>query len=211
MLDLNKYSTSKKIPVQARSKETVRQILLASARLFSADGVASITTNDIAEVAGVPIGSVYSYFDDKNAIVASLLELYKTDIITIIDDLADNPLLPRMNRFEVATIIINAWSYYLDNNHPLSYVLFARSEPALQGVVMAQRQRLQASFCRLLHTKSPNRIHDNGPGSSCHLILQQGISLIEDGELIYRDKPKDRQKYLDMSIPAYCSFVENIK
>lgn len=211
MLDLDKYHASKRIPSQVRGKETVRQILLAAAQLFGEHGVASVTTNDIAEKANVPIGSVYSYFDDKNSIIASLLELYKTDVIKIMNDLADNPLLPRMNRFEVAFIIMNAWARYLESNHPLSYVLFARSEPALYDIVMAQRARLQASFCRLLHTKSPNRKHDNSPGSSCHLIMVQGMSIVETAELLYRDDSKARQKFIDMSLPPYCRFIRAIK
>lgn len=211
MIDLDKYHATKKVPVQRRSKETVRQILLAAAQLFAEHGAASVTTNDIADAAKVPIGSVYSYFDDKNSIIASLLELYKSDLIKVMDDLADNPLLPKMHRFEVATIIMNTWSYYLEHNHPLSYVMFARSEPELHDVVVKQRARLQASFCRLLHTKSPNRKHDNGPGSSCHLILQQGMSIVETAELLYADDPKARQKFLDMSIGPYCAFVESIK
>jgi AcrR family transcriptional regulator len=211
MLDLDKYHATKKSPTQRRSKETVRQILATAADLFAKHGVSTITTNDIADAAHIPIGSVYSYFDDKNSIISTLLELYETDLIGVMDTLADNPLLPRMHRYEVATIIMNTWSYYLEQNHPLSYVLFARSEPDLKGAVSAQQQRLQSSFCRLLHTKSPDRKHDNGPGSPCHLILQQGMAIVESSELLYANDHAARQKYLDMSIEPYCAFVESLK
>lgn len=211
MLNLDKYHATKKVPTQQRGKETVRQILVAAARLFAEQGASTVTTNDIADAAHVPIGSVYSYFDDKNSIISSLLELYKTDLIRVMDELADNPLLPKMHRFEVSTIIMNSWSHYLAHNHPLSYVLFARSEPALHNQVVEQQARLQASFCRLLHTKSPDRKHDNGPGSPCHLILQQGMSIVETAELLYGNNPVARQEFLDMSVVPYCAFVESLK
>ena len=210
MFDLDKYHATKRSPRQTRGKETIRQILLASARLFAEHGVATVTTNDIASEAGIPVGSVYSYFDDKNAIIRSLLELYTSDIIAVFDDLADNPLLPYMSRFEVATIVFNAWAYFLELNHPLSYILFARSEPSLRSDVATQRTRLQTSFCRLLHTKSPHRVHDNSPGSGCHLILQVGLDISENAELTYGNDSSARQKYLDMSIPPYCAMVELI-
>lgn len=211
MLNLDKYHASKRIPLQARSKETVRQILLTSARLCAAEGAASLTTNDIADAANVPIGSVYSYFEDKNAIIASLLELYHSDVIQIIDDLSDNPLLPNMNRFEIATIIIHAWVYYLEVNHPLSYVLYARSEPSLAAAVKMQQVRLQASFCRLIHTWNADKINDATHGYACQLILQQGLAIIETAELHFSGNAAAKQAYLEAAIPAYCKFIESFE
>lgn len=211
MINLDKYQASKKSPVQRRSKETVRQILLAAAELFGEQGVANVTTNDIADRAGIPIGSVYSYFEDKNAIITSLAELYYSEVIGIMDELSDDPLLPHMTRFEVATIIINIWSYYLESNHPLSYMLHLRIEPALHTVAQQQQARLQGAFCRLLHTKSPDRRHRPGPGSPCTLILQQGMSIAENSELLYRDNHASRQEFIDMAIPPYCAFIESLR
>lgn len=93
----------------------------------------------------------------------------------------------------------------------MNYVLFARSEPALHDAVVTQRARLQGSFCRLLHRDSQHHKHDNGPGSACRLILLQGMSIVEAGELLYGDDPVARQKFLDMSIEPYCAFVESLK
>lgn len=64
----------KKRPVQARSKATFRAILDAAARILVRDGYAGLTTNHVAEVAGVGIASVYEYFPGKEAIVATLAE-----------------------------------------------------------------------------------------------------------------------------------------
>lgn len=211
MIDLDKYQASKKVPTQTRGKERVRQILLAASKLFAERGVANVTTNDIADRAQMPIGSVYSYYEDKNAIIAALVELYHTEVIDIMDQLSDNPMLPHMNRFEVSTIIINIWSYYLENNNPLSYVMYARIEPSLRDVAGAQQHRLQQAFCRLLHTKNPTRKHSLGPGSPCTLILLQGMSIAETSDLLYRTDHAARQEFIDTAIPPYCSFVESLR
>jgi AcrR family transcriptional regulator len=58
-------------PVQARSKETVERILVAAAHVFSERGYAA-TTNQIAEAAGLSIGSLYQYFPDKDALLVAL-------------------------------------------------------------------------------------------------------------------------------------------
>lgn len=64
----------KKRPRQARSRATFGAIQDAAARILVAEGYAGLTTNRIAEVAGVGIASVYEYFPGKEAVVAALAE-----------------------------------------------------------------------------------------------------------------------------------------
>lgn len=71
MVDQNLYQP-RKIPRQARSKACVSAILDAAARILTEEGYAAATTNQIAEVAGVSIGSLYEYFPGKEAIFAAL-------------------------------------------------------------------------------------------------------------------------------------------
>jgi AcrR family transcriptional regulator len=59
-------------PKQRRARQTVEAVLDAVIRLLKRDGSKAITTNRIAEVAGVSIGSVYQYFPDKRAIFTAL-------------------------------------------------------------------------------------------------------------------------------------------
>ena len=66
--------TGKKEPRQARSKASVQAMVQACARILESRGYAGLSTNAIAEVAGVSIGSVYEYFPGKDAIVARLVQ-----------------------------------------------------------------------------------------------------------------------------------------
>ncbi len=61
-------------PMQSRAQETVNAILDAVVRLLKRSGASAITTNSIAEAAGVSIGSVYQYFPNKRAIFIALHE-----------------------------------------------------------------------------------------------------------------------------------------
>ena len=63
--------TSRRSPVQARSKRTVERILDAAAHVFGERGYAA-TTNHVAERAGLSIGSLYQYFPDKDALLVAL-------------------------------------------------------------------------------------------------------------------------------------------
>ena len=64
----------RKKPVQGRSRVTVDAILEAAARLFVRDGYPNTTTNRIAELAGVSVGSLYEYFPNKGSILLALLQ-----------------------------------------------------------------------------------------------------------------------------------------
>ena len=55
-------TTPRKRPRQARSKDTVEAILAATARVLVKQGFDGLTTNAVAEGAGVSIGSLYQYF-----------------------------------------------------------------------------------------------------------------------------------------------------
>jgi AcrR family transcriptional regulator len=59
-------------PVQRRAKVTVEAMLDAAIVILKRKGITAITTNHIAETAGVSIGSVYQYFPNKSAIFVAL-------------------------------------------------------------------------------------------------------------------------------------------
>jgi AcrR family transcriptional regulator len=67
-----KRAQPRKRPAQQRSRETVRVMLEAAARIFEERGIAAATTDAIAERAGVSIGSLYQYFPNKEALLATL-------------------------------------------------------------------------------------------------------------------------------------------
>ena len=67
-------------PRQDRSRETVRAVLEAVPRVIRREGVEALTTNRIAEAAGVSIGSLYQYFPDKRSIFSALHERHVEDV-----------------------------------------------------------------------------------------------------------------------------------
>jgi AcrR family transcriptional regulator len=64
---------------QERSRATVEALLEATADILIRHGYAKLTTNRIAERAGVNIASLYQYFPGKEAIVAELRRRHGTE------------------------------------------------------------------------------------------------------------------------------------
>src|SRR5271154_2120689 len=71
-------------PTQHRARVTVEAVLDAVVRILKREGFGAITTNRIAEVAGVSIGSVYQYFPDKRAIFTALHQRHVDQIDRVV-------------------------------------------------------------------------------------------------------------------------------
>jgi AcrR family transcriptional regulator len=90
-----KHTTSAPLinqPKQARSRQTVTTILDAAAELFATRGYDHTTTSDIAARAGKPVGSIYTYFKDKQQILLALWdELYQREAEAALNELVVAP------------------------------------------------------------------------------------------------------------------------
>ena len=72
-------------PRQQRSQETVERIFAAALKLISERGIEALTTNHIADTAGISVASVYQFFPNKLAIVQALHSQWLSDIDERVD------------------------------------------------------------------------------------------------------------------------------
>ena len=63
-------------PTQKRSRERVELILACASTLIENAGSDAMRMSDVAEMAGISIGSLYQYFPDKGAIIRTLADRY---------------------------------------------------------------------------------------------------------------------------------------
>lgn len=69
---------------QKRSRAMVETLLDATARVLTREGYDRASTNRIAAVAGVSVGSLYQYFPNKEALVAALVARHNREILQLI-------------------------------------------------------------------------------------------------------------------------------
>lgn len=70
----------RKKPQQQRSKQMVASLVDATGACIMEFGLDGTTTPRIAEKAGVSVGSLYQYFDDKESLIEALVEKLAQDI-----------------------------------------------------------------------------------------------------------------------------------
>jgi AcrR family transcriptional regulator len=73
-------SARRREPKQLRSRQTVEDVLEAVPLVVKRHGTRAMTTNRIAETAGVSVGSLYQYFPDKRAIFAALHDRHVDEV-----------------------------------------------------------------------------------------------------------------------------------
>ncbi len=73
----------RKRPQQLRSRVTIDTIFEAAIQVLLANGLDRITTIQIAERAGVSVGSLYQYFPNKNALLAAIVKRHVGEVTDI--------------------------------------------------------------------------------------------------------------------------------
>ncbi|PIT02417.1 TetR family transcriptional regulator [Bradyrhizobium nitroreducens] len=95
---------------QERSRATVDALVEATARILVRDGFEKASTNRIAEVAGVSVGSLYQYFPSKEALVAAVIDRHNEEIMGIVRaalaEVADLPIDKAVRK--LVTVAIDA-------------------------------------------------------------------------------------------------------
>jgi len=101
------------VPMQARAQSTIDQILVSATKLLLREGYESFNTNRIAAEADISVATLYQYFDDKTAIIGSLIEGQSVRLIAALESsVADYAHLPIQDA--IAEIISVMFKTYRD-------------------------------------------------------------------------------------------------
>ena len=87
--------TMRKAPRQARSRATIDAMLDAAARILGDRGWTGLTTNAVAETAGVSIGSLYQYFPNKLALIEAVRRRHFDEVLAVLRAAADDRMTRR--------------------------------------------------------------------------------------------------------------------
>jgi AcrR family transcriptional regulator len=124
----------RRVPVQARSRERVERILSVAAELLEADGSDRLRMTEVAERAGVSVGSLYQYFPDKSAVLRTLAERYNDQgrgcIRDELEGIESEAKLPDA----LARLVEGYYRMFLENPAMLAIWSAAQADPALEEV-----------------------------------------------------------------------------
>jgi AcrR family transcriptional regulator len=138
-------------PTQRRAVETVEAVLDATVRILKRSGSGGITTNRIAEVAGVSIGSLYQYFPNRGAIFQALHQRHIDQIDRMIQDLVVEHARASLKDLICAIIEAMVKSHAID---PALPELLMREVPHRAGGSIDFAQRLHGLFLLAISSRA---------------------------------------------------------
>src|SRR5688572_14348953 len=71
----------RKMPQQRRARVTIDTIFEATIQVLLVNGLDRITTIQIADRAGVSVGTLYQYFPNKNALLAAVVKRHVGEVV----------------------------------------------------------------------------------------------------------------------------------
>ena len=194
----------KKNPQQERSRVMVASILEAATRIFSTRPFRETTTNHIAAVAGVGIGSLYQYFASKEAIVRCLLDQHRVESLALADEVlrkARGSVAERYRTMMGELLAVHERARLLH----LNFLELQGSPPSDQLPKVRQHLKLVAQLLRdecppmdavsaLLHAQVMMR--------SVHTLVHCAI------QLEHPQRDYIALEHYDAFVPQYCRFME---
>jgi AcrR family transcriptional regulator len=173
---------SRRRPQQQRSQRTVEAVLDAVARVLKREGAAGVTTNRIAQVAGVSIGSVYQYFPDKHAIYRALRQRHVEQMVRLVEvelvERADADLETLLRGLIDAMIAAHA----ID---PGLYDLLLRQAPHDAELEADTERRIRGAF-RLAISAHAEEFERPPELDRLVFILRQSVEALAHAVVLYR-------------------------
>jgi len=193
-------------PRQTRSILTKEKILEAAFKLFCEKGYYQTTTNEIAKVANVSIGSLYSYFKDKDTIFLEILERYSKNFMDVPNELVhDIDLYQTDKKAWIRRFIedmIKVHEISKDFNKEIQMLCYTKPEVA---AIMDRQHEItrQATLDYFYLFKDDIRVKDIEAAS---IVCFNLISSIVD-QIIFGKNTIDKERILQAGIDAVYKFI----
>jgi len=139
----------KRSPVQARSRKIKATIMEAAHDVMRDRGIRAITTNAVAERAGIKVGSIYDYFPNKEAIIAEIYEEKLAQVRSFLE--AGSQKIERKAwRTQLADLLRDTWSYQLGIGLDRTIVDASYYYEDLLRIARAHSQLFASNYVQLL-------------------------------------------------------------
>ncbi|MCP1572694.1 AcrR family transcriptional regulator [Herbaspirillum rubrisubalbicans] len=177
----------RRMPNQARSRETVELVLRAAGTEIEQNGLDSLTTRRIAALAGISVGTLYEYFPNKQAIVYALVTDWMERILAVMDALhPQHPEGCQDMLTYLGTQVDQLSQMYIDQPGLGALVTMLSSVPQLRDAVREHDERSITSVASALQHFAPG-VEPAEARSMAHTIIVIAHELL--CEAIVREAP----------------------
>jgi AcrR family transcriptional regulator len=195
------------VPRQRRARATVEAVLDAVTRVVKREGTARLTTNRIADAAGVSIGSVYQYFADRRAILTALRDRHVAEMSQLVERrLVDHAgaTLPALMRGLIEAMIE---AHALD---PGLYQLLLAQVPPGSGEEPHLEGRLRGAV-RLALASRASELDPAAGEDKLLFVLTQMMESLAHAVVLHRPPSLSLAAAKEEAVRAVVSYVESYR
>lgn len=162
-------------PQQSRSKATVDAIVEAGFRSVASHGTGT-TTRQIAETAGISIGSLYEYFANKEDVFTAMQQRFVQDVVVLIQD--TTPLIVQMPPDQGTRLLLTRFGELLQRNDG-RYLMAARQLVGSDSLHYAEpvRQMLMQLVMAYIISK-PQYVVTGDVQTLAYIMINAGIFMM---------------------------------
>ncbi|MDB5975596.1 MAG: TetR family transcriptional regulator [Nevskia sp.] len=163
-------------PQQARSKATVESIVEAGFISLSRHGLEGTTTRHIADIAGIGVGSLYEYFDNKEAVYRAMNQHMVDEIVAMI-----RQSMPVLVRSDIRALVVELLSRFRDLLHRdedryLKYASYTMHADHRRQLAPIQKLLTELALQYVMHHPELTRLRNMATMS--YIIINGGIFTI---------------------------------
>ena len=199
---VSKNSELRTQPKQSRARERVATILTAAEEMLASGE--KVTTSSIAKKAGIPVGSVYRYFPDINAIYSQLFTAINGKMLNRVRQAFENPD-PSSNW---RTTFIQCMDIMRDtyvSNPAFGDLLLIMESPELRGIKANVTEDISAAIAKRLQ-HGPDEFMGDDPD----IVARTVVELATANELSFflEKDPKTRDRLYSEWTKAIGSYLK---
>ncbi len=161
-------------PTQRRAQERIRLILDAADRLLASGGSQALGTKQVADAAGISIGSLYHWFPDKESIALALAKRHWQQLGELVAGVADGAEKGLLN--DPMSKALNALAAGFRSRPGFTALWYSELRTgALRDATRPNRALVAGAVARILSVEHP----DSGPGE--RETVARMVTLLGDG------------------------------
>lgn len=161
-------------PKQNRSHNTVETIVQGAFIALARHGAEGATTRQIAECAGVGVGSIYEYFENKEAIFSAMGQRFAKELVALIQ--GHTQTIVRLSLRDAVYELIAQTAEFLKKNDEL-YLKCARESALMEKHVPFGQVYRALSDLFLQHAiRHPEILQLNNLQSITYIFINSGMA-----------------------------------
>lgn len=174
-----------------------KRIFDAALKLFTEKGIDNTSTASISKEAGIAVGTLYVYFENKEDLINKLYISLKEESVTVI---CPDPSQTVLNYDYLEKLWMNAVEWGINNQDKFKFIAQFQSSPYYTEDVKAIFDSYQKNFVRLIKGSIKNKKLKNLPPDYIfELILTH---LVYTVEYIVQTKTKERIIFFETLLDA---------